>query len=111
MRSKTRQRLIKEENEYEMNKPSYEDDELETNKFYYGYAMTNKELIKYLDELILVNENDEDCVYTERDVPPNEVTYTKNDIRVDENGKKNIFTQMKVIKLLEVKLSRSCFIR
>ena len=34
MRSKTRERLIREEYEYEMNKPSYEDVEISDNKFY-----------------------------------------------------------------------------
>ena len=75
--------------EYEMNKPSHEDHEVSENNFLYGFAMTDKELINYVDDLILVNNNDDGVYpYTESDVPPNKFTYTKNDIRVDENGKK-----------------------
>ena len=74
-----------------MNKPSYKYVEIETNEFYYGHAMTNKELIKYLDDLISVNISDEEYNYTESDDPPNEFTYTKKDIHIDENGK-NIFS-------------------
>ena len=98
MRSKTRQRLIREEYEYEMNRPSYDDVERDMNNDLYGYPLTNKELIKYIhEELLLINYNDNVYDYTESNIQLNEFTYTKEDIHIDENGK-NIFTQMKMVK-------------
>ena len=54
MRSKTRQRLIRGEYEYEMNKPSYEDHEVSENNFHYDHAMTNKDLIILLNALVSI---------------------------------------------------------
>ena len=100
MRSKTHPRITREEYEYNENRLSYDEHERSENLFHYGYGLTNKELIRYIDEE-LIYENEDIHEYTESDVPPNEFTFTENDIRVDEN-EKNIFTRMKMNKLLEV---------
>ena len=92
MRTKTRQRITTEEYEYEEYRLSHEDHEVSEYFYLFDQLMTDKELIKYLDDLVLVNNDDDDYPYTESDVPPNEFTYTKNDIRVDKNGKKYIYT-------------------
>ena len=52
MRSKTRQRLIKEEYEYEINKLSHEDHEVSENACLFNQPMTDKELINFLDQMM-----------------------------------------------------------
>ena len=57
----------------------------------YGYVLKYKDLISYLDELILINYDDYNKYsYTESDNPPDEFTFTKNDIHVDKDGRKYI---------------------
>ena len=48
MRSKTRQRLIREQYEYEENRLSYDYVEEETTLDRFGYGLTNKDLIRYI---------------------------------------------------------------
>ena len=91
MRTKTRQLITREEYEYEEYRLSHEDYEVSENFYLFDQPMTDKELIKYLDDLILVNSNDDDdFLYTESDIPPDEFTFAKDDIHIDENGKKFI---------------------
>ena len=63
MRSKTRQRLIREEYEYEENRLGYDDVEEKTNLDRFGYGLTNEDLIRYIDEE-LIYENDDIHEYT-----------------------------------------------